>query len=91
VLTSGFVAVVDSNTVRYLPSWVTKEQVRRDIDDKDGSWIINRVPLPEWGLTIVSAYPVSELHSVGRRIGLSVALAGLVIGAAIALTLFFCY
>ncbi len=89
VLTSGFVAVIDSNTVRYLPSWVTKEQVQQDIDNKDGSWIINRVPLPEWGLTIVSAYPVSELHSVGHRIGLSVALAGLVIGAAIALTLFF--
>lgn len=89
VLASGFVAVIDSNTVRYLPTWVTKEQVQQDIDNKDGSWIINRVPLPEWGLTIVSAYPVSELHSVGRRIGLSVALAGLVIGAAIALTLFF--
>ena len=89
VLASGFVAVIDSNTVRYLPSWVTKEQVQQDIDNKDGSWIINRVPLPEWGLTIVSAYPVSELHSVGHRIGLSVALAGLVIGAAIALTLFF--
>ena len=89
VLASGFVAVIDSNTVRYLPTWVTKEQVQQDIDNKDGSWIINRVPLPEWGLTIVSAYPVSELHAVGRRIGLSVALAGLVIGAAIALTLFF--
>lgn len=89
VLTSGFVAVIDSNTVRYLPTWVTKEQVQQDIDNKDGSWVINRVPLPEWGLTIVSAYPVSELHSVGHRIGLSVALAGLVIGAAIALTLFF--
>ena len=33
VLASGFVAVIDSNTVRYLPSWVTKEQVQQDIDN----------------------------------------------------------
>jgi hypothetical protein len=89
VLKSGFVAVVDSKTVRYLPSWITKEQVQQHIDNTDGSWVVNRTPLPEWGLTIVSAYPVEELHAVGRKIGYGVALGGLVIGAAIALTLFF--
>ena len=47
------------------------------------------MPLEEWGLTIISAYPVAELHSIGRKIGYGVALAGLVIGAAISLTLFF--
>jgi hypothetical protein len=89
VLQSGFVAVVDSKTVRYQPSWVTKEEVQERIDNKDGSWVIDRVPLEEWGLTIVSAYPVSELHSVGRKIGFGVALAGLIIGAAISIALFF--
>jgi methyl-accepting chemotaxis protein len=89
VLNSGFVAVIDSNAVRYAPSWVTKEQVQEHIDNKDGSWVINRVPLPEWGLTIVSAYPLAELHSVGRKIAYGVGLAGLVIGAAISMTLFF--
>ena len=89
VLTSGFVAVVDSKTVRYQPSWVTKQEVQEHIDNKDGSWVIDRVPLEEWGLTIISAYPVSELHSVGRKIAYGVALAGLIIGAAISITLFF--
>jgi hypothetical protein len=89
VLKSGFVAVVDSKTVRYLPSWVSKEEVQKHIDNKDGSWVIDRVPLEEWGLTIISAYPIAELHSVGRKIGYGVALAGLVIGAAISITLFF--
>jgi methyl-accepting chemotaxis protein len=89
VLTSGFVAVVDSKTVRYTPSWVTKEEVQEHIDNQDGSWVIDRVPLEEWGLTIISAYPVAELHSVGRKIGYGVALAGLVIGAAISIALFF--
>lgn len=89
VLKSGFVAVVDSKTVRYLASWVSKEEVQKHIDNKDGSWVIDRVPLEEWGLTIISAYPIAELHSVGRKIGYGVALAGLVIGAAISITLFF--
>ena len=89
VLKSGFVAVVDSKTVRYQPSWVSKEEVQEHLANKDGSWVIDRVPLEEWGLTIISAYPVAELHSVGRKIGYGVALAGLVIGAAISITLFF--
>jgi methyl-accepting chemotaxis protein len=88
VLQSGFVAVVDEHSVRYLPSWTTKEQVQQHLDNKDGSWVVERTPLPEWGLTIVSAYPLNELHAVSRSIGYGVGLAGLLIGAAISLTLF---
>jgi methyl-accepting chemotaxis protein len=89
LLKSGFVAVVDSSKVRYMPSWVTAEQVQQLIDNKDGSWVVNRSPLPEWGLTIVSAYPVAELHAQGRTIGYGVALAGIILGAVISVTLFF--
>ncbi|HXZ58698.1 MAG TPA: Cache 3/Cache 2 fusion domain-containing protein [Steroidobacteraceae bacterium] len=88
VLQSGFVAVIDDKTVRYLPSWTTKEQVQQHVDNKDGSWVVDRTPLPEWGLTIVSAYPADELHAVSRSVGYGVGLAGLLIGAAISLTLF---
>jgi methyl-accepting chemotaxis protein len=88
VLNSGFVAIIDSNAVRYLPSWITKEEVQRHIDSRDGSWMVNRSPLPGWGLTIVSAYPVAELHSVGRKIGYGIALAGVILGAAISVMLF---
>jgi methyl-accepting chemotaxis protein len=89
VLQSGFVAVIDDKTVRYLPSWTTKEEVQQHIDNKDGSWVVNRAPLPEWGLTVVSAYPVDELHMVSRSVGYGVGLIGILIGAAISLTLFF--
>jgi methyl-accepting chemotaxis protein len=90
VLKTGFVAVVDDkSTVRYQPSWVTKEEVQRVLENKDGAWVVEPVPLTEWGLTIVSAYPRAELQSVGRRIGYGVALAGIVIGAATSLMLFF--
>jgi methyl-accepting chemotaxis protein len=88
LLQSGFVAVVDDKTVRYFPSWATAEDVRHHIDNEDGSWVVNRTPLEGWGLTIVSAYPVDELHSVSRSVGYSVAFGGLLIGAAISLTLF---
>jgi methyl-accepting chemotaxis protein len=89
LLKSGFVAVVDNSKARYMPSWVTAEQVQQATDNKDGSWVINRLPLPEWGLTIVSAYPAAELRAEGRKIGYGVALAGVVLGTAISLTLFF--
>ena len=90
LLKSGFVAVVDSSSkVRYMPSWVTADQVQQFIDNKDGSWVVNRSALPEWGLTIVSAYPVAELHAQGRQIGYGVALAGIILGAVISVTLFF--
>jgi methyl-accepting chemotaxis protein len=89
ILQSGFVAVVDDKMVRYHPSWTTPEQVQQEIKKNDGSWIVNRVPLPQWGLTVVSAYPVDELHNVSRSVGYGVALIGIVIGAAISLTLFF--
>ncbi len=89
LLTTGFVAVVDNTKARYLPSWVTADQVRQVMDNKDGSWEVNRTPLPAWGLTIVSAFPVSELHAEGRKIGYGVALAGVVLGAIISAVLFF--
>jgi methyl-accepting chemotaxis protein len=89
LLKSGFVAVVDKNKTRYLPSWVTAEQVQVDIANTDGSWVINRTPLPEWGLTIVSAYPAAELRAEARKIGYGVALTGVVLGAVISMTLFF--
>jgi len=89
LLKSGFVAVVDSNKARYLPSGVTAEQVQQATDNKDGSWEIDRLPLPDWGLTIVSAYPIAELRAEGRQVGYGVALAGIVLGIVISLALFF--
>jgi methyl-accepting chemotaxis protein len=89
LLKSGFVAVVDSSKARYMPSWVTAEQVQEATANKDGSWVINRSPLPEWGLTIVSAYPAAELRAQGQKVGFGVALAGIILGAAISATLFF--
>jgi methyl-accepting chemotaxis protein len=58
------------------------------MNSTDGSWVVNRTPLPEWGLTIVSAYPVAELQSLSLKIGYGVALAGLLIGMAISITLY---
>jgi hypothetical protein len=89
LLASGFVAVLDSSKPRYLPSWTNADQVQKAIANEDGSWVVNRSALPEWGLTIVSAYPIAELHAEGRVIGFSVAGAGVILGAVISVTLFF--
>ena len=89
LLKSGFVAVVDSSKARYMPSWASAAQVQSALDNKDGTWEINRSPLPEWGLTVVSAYPIAEMRAEGRQIGYGVALAGVILGAVISVTLFF--
>ena len=88
LLDSGFVVIADNKAVRYKPSWITAELAEQHITNADGSWVVNRVPLPEWGLSIVSAYPQAELQSLSRKIGYGVALAGLVIGLAISVALY---
>jgi methyl-accepting chemotaxis protein len=88
LLDSGFMAIVDDQSIRYKPSWITAEQAMEHLNSTDGSWVVNRTPLPEWGLTIVSAYPVAELQSLSRKIGYGIALAGLLVGVAISVTLF---
>lgn len=88
LLESGFIAVADDKSVRYAPAWITPEAAQEHITNADGSWIVNRQALPEWGLTIVSAFPAAEMQSLSREIGYSVGLAGLLIGVAISLALF---
>jgi methyl-accepting chemotaxis protein len=88
LLESGFVVIADEKGVRYKPSWITGELALQHITNDDGSWVVNRVPLPEWGLSIVSAYPQAELQSLSRKIGYGVALAGLLIGIAISVALY---
>jgi methyl-accepting chemotaxis protein len=89
LLDSGFVAVIDDQSViRYLPSWMSAPVAQEKIADADGSWVVSRVPLSEWGLTVVSAYPKAELEALSRKIGYGVALAGLIIGVVISLVLF---
>ncbi|MEP7042942.1 MAG: Cache 3/Cache 2 fusion domain-containing protein [Dokdonella sp.] len=89
LLGSGFVAVADDKTIRYLPSWTNAQQVAAIIENPGTEWAITRTPLPEWGFTIVAAYPVAELDSLGARIGYGVIAGGLLLAALIAVALFF--
>jgi methyl-accepting chemotaxis protein len=88
LLQDGFVAVMDDVAVRYLPSWIKRQVAQEHINNQDGSWVVQRTPLAEWGLTIVATYPAAELQELSRRIGYGVALAGGAIAAAIGLVLF---
>jgi methyl-accepting chemotaxis protein len=89
LLETGFVAIVDDkDKVRYQPSWLGAERAQEILGRNDGSWSVRRQPLPEWGLTIVSAYPVAEMQSLSRRIGYVVGLVGLLIGVVISAAMF---
>jgi methyl-accepting chemotaxis protein len=89
ILKTGFVAVVDNTKPRYLPTWMTETRVQDAVGNNDGSWVVKRIPLAEWGLTIVAAYPIAELHAEGRRAGYGVALSGVILGVVISIMLFF--
>src|SRR5258708_23754479 len=54
-LYSGAVPMVGSKTVRYPASWGTKPKVQGHIDNKDGCWDVDRVPLEAWARAIISA------------------------------------
>jgi methyl-accepting chemotaxis protein len=88
LLDSGFVAIADDHAVRFQPSWISRQKAQDIIRNLDGTWVVSRLPLPEWGLTIVSAYPASEMQVLSRKIGYGVGLAGLLIGAAISIALY---
>jgi len=89
LLGSGFVAIADDKTIRYLPSWTDAKQVAAIIENPGTEWAVTRTPLPEWGFTIVAAYPVAELDSLGARVGYGVIAGGLLLAALIAAALFF--
>lgn len=87
LLDDGFIAVVDDHNIRYLPSWANRDEAVRHITTDTG-WAITRHPLERWGLTIVAAYPRTQLRSAGNKIGYGVAIGGVVMCLAILLTLF---
>jgi len=89
LLSNGFVAIADDKTIRYLPSWTDAKQVAAIIENPGTEWAVTRTPLPEWGFTIVAAYPVAELDSLGARISYGVIAGGLLLAALIAAALFF--
>jgi methyl-accepting chemotaxis protein len=88
LLETGFIAIMDDAAIQYLPSWAERKAAQAQLASQDGSWVVQRTPLAEWGLTIVSAYPAAEMKARWGGPGMSVAAAGVAAAVAIAVTLF---
>ncbi|MBO9740910.1 Cache 3/Cache 2 fusion domain-containing protein [Xanthomonas axonopodis pv. begoniae] len=85
VLDSGFVAVFDSkNKLRFQSTTGTTTDtatIERIVKESPDDWVIVKQQVPDWGFTLVSAYPQSDVNGVIVRQSLWIAGIGLLVCA----------
>ncbi|PPV05001.1 methyl-accepting chemotaxis protein [Xanthomonas bromi] len=85
VLSDGFVAVFDSkNKLRFQSTTGTTTDaatIERIVKESPNDWVMKKENVPDWGFTLVSAYPKSDVNSVIVRQSLWIACIGLLICA----------
>lgn len=85
VLSSGFVAVLDiKNKLRFQSdtgSTTDRATIERIIKEKPQDWVVVKEEIRDWGFTLVSAYPKSDLNALILHQSLWIAGVGLLICA----------
>ncbi|MBV6810409.1 MULTISPECIES: Cache 3/Cache 2 fusion domain-containing protein [Xanthomonas] len=85
VLESGFIAVFDSkNKLRFHSSTgatTDAATIERIVKEMPDDWVVTKQEVPDWGFTLVSAYPESDINGVIIRQSLWIAGIGLLICA----------
>ncbi|WP_243042867.1 Cache 3/Cache 2 fusion domain-containing protein [Dyella sedimenti] len=83
VLQSGFIAVFDSKGKLRFQSktgaTVDPAQIERVAHDQPADWVVDRQNVPDWGFSLVSAYPKSDINSAITRQSILIGVAGLLI------------
>ncbi|GLQ94958.1 Cache 3/Cache 2 fusion domain-containing protein [Dyella acidisoli] len=83
VLESGFVALLDSKgTLRFhskTGATVDPAVMTKIVQEQPSDWTVQKSDVPDWGFTLVAAYPNSDINSVIVRQTLWIALLGLLI------------
>lgn len=79
-LKSGFTILIDStNKTRFLSSNIEKKQAEQLIHEQPKSWDFIRYVVPNWGFTIIVAYPKEEARAIGLASSLVAIIAGSVV------------
>lgn len=85
VLSSGFVAVLDiKNKLRFQSntgSTTDRATIERIVKEKPQDWVVVKEEIRDWGFTLVSAYPKSDLNALILHQSLWIAGIGLLICA----------
>ena len=84
VLHAGFVALFDNTgrlRFRSMTGTTTDPaMMTRIASTRPADWVVSRQPVPGWGLTLVSAYPESDVENVILRRSVWIGGAGLLLG-----------
>jgi diguanylate cyclase (GGDEF)-like protein/PAS domain S-box-containing protein len=79
-LKSGFTILIDStNKTRFLSSNIEKKQAEQLIHEQPKSWDFIRYVVPNWGFTIIVAYPKEEARAIGLASSLVAIIAASVV------------
>ncbi|WDL52715.1 Cache 3/Cache 2 fusion domain-containing protein [Xanthomonas campestris] len=85
VLDSGFIAIFDSkNTLRFQSTTgatTDTATIERIVKESPDDWVVTKQEVPDWGFTLVSAYPKSDVNGVIVRQSLWIAGIGLLVCA----------
>ena len=85
VLDSGFIAIFDSkNTLRFQSTTgatTDTATIERIVKESPNDWVVTKQEVPDWGFTLVSAYPKSDVNGVIVRQSLWIAGIGLLVCA----------
>lgn len=85
VLDSGFIAVFDSkNKLRFhstTGATTDTATMERIVQDSPEDWVVTKQEVPDWGFTLVSAYPKSDVNRVIVQQSLWIAGIGLLVCA----------
>ena len=80
-LKSGFAMVLDSNNkIRFLSSHISNSQAEQLLHEHSESWKFVREDIPNWGFSVVVAYPLNEARAIGLANSWFVIVAGTLLG-----------
>jgi len=83
VLQSGFIAVFDGKGKLRFQSktgaTVDPAQIEKVAHDEPSDWVVDKQNVPDWGFSLVSAYPKSDIDSAITHQSILIGAAGLLI------------
>jgi diguanylate cyclase (GGDEF)-like protein/PAS domain S-box-containing protein len=80
-LKSGFAMVLDNNNkIRFLSSHISNSQAEHLLHEQPENWKFVREDIPNWGFSVVVAYPLNEARVIGLANSWFVIGAGTLLG-----------
>lgn len=81
LMRSGFAIVLDSkDQIRFNSAHVTTQRAKQLLKEQPENWVFVRENIPQWGFSVIIAYPLSEARAVGLANSWFIIIAGSLLG-----------